>query len=120
MNGIRENQTSALSCIHSTTEVERFPAHSPHWGRLVCAACGAQVKILPKPSNESRWKRNAACLKIMRDAGLTDQELEQIGIVDETKVPKLGPAQQEALDSIFFDFLEKVVYPIIRERKGAK
>jgi len=108
MNDSRNNQASALSCAHSTTTVRLEPVGSPHYAKLICANCGVQLRILPRPESVEQRKRNAAWLEVLRKGTtLNSWERRFIDSLAEAGKTKLSPAQQEAFDRIVFAFTEK-------------
>jgi hypothetical protein len=106
MNGFRENQTSALSCAHTTTRVQREPENSQHYAKLLCANCGVQLRILPRPESIEQRRKNAIKLGLVRRiTGLNTWERQFIDSLDESGKTKLSPAQQQAFDEICNTYL---------------
>ena len=107
-----EPPTCVPYCTHTSTTTELLPQTSRHYAKLKCVACGAVLKLLPRPENVTKWKLNGYRLaKLQMLPGLQPEEREFLqGLAKQASVQsacKFSPKQQEELDRICQTYLQE-------------
>jgi hypothetical protein len=95
------DETSVPYCTHATTKIKLLPSGNQHHAQLLCVNCGVELKLLPKPENVEKWKRNAIWIgRLRKFTALNSWERQFVDSLAEAGKTKLSPAQQKAFDEI--------------------
>jgi hypothetical protein len=96
----------AQGCTHEVTRVELMPQGHTHHARVICIVCGRFLRWLPKPGTIERRTLNSFRLaRLGMCSKLTDWE--RAFIHDVSQQRKLSPKQQQIIDRLCADYLER-------------